>query len=249
MPLLFRKLRSQLFFGSSFRRLLIYVVGETFLVVIGILLALQVNNWNQRRLDAKEEQTLLRALKKEMNDNLDQIHQVIAYNTRSERAAVSLLNIYNDGHRKVNSTDLDSLFAEVQWAWTFNPKLGILNSIRTNGKISLIQNHAIQSFVASFEEMTKDSYEESVITRSLIIDKYAMAVSKYISLNARVKYIGFDVVPSKFSSNYTGIFNDREIESMLTYIYVWRKTEIEELDAIRDALNKNIAIIDSDIKE
>ena len=53
---------------------------------------------------------------------------------------------------------------------------------------------------------------------------------------------------SKFSSNYAGIFNDREIESMLTYIYVWRKTEIEELNAIRVTLAKNIAIIDRDIK-
>ena len=240
-------MQSEIFEQKKFRHLLLYVIGEIFLVVIGILLALQVDNWNEDRKTRNEEQTLLQGLKNEMADNLSQIEKVISYNKQSKDAARKLLQIFSSDYRQYKSNELDSLFAEVQWAWTFDPRVGILNSIKTNGKIGAIQNPAIQHFIASFEETVHDADEESLITRSIIVEKYVMLVSKYISLNTRVKYIGFDVGASKFPANYEGIFNDREIESLLTYIYVWRDTEIGELNEVKDMLLKNIAIVDGDV--
>ena len=44
----FRKIRQKLISEGNLKRYLIYAVGEILLVMIGILLALQVNNWNER---------------------------------------------------------------------------------------------------------------------------------------------------------------------------------------------------------
>ena len=54
----FRKIRRKLIDEGNLKRYLLYAFGEIFLVVIGILIALQINNWNQNRLGTKEEQRI-----------------------------------------------------------------------------------------------------------------------------------------------------------------------------------------------
>ncbi len=247
MPYLFRKMRQETFNGKRFSKFFMYVIGEIILVVIGILLALQVDNWNEERKTRTEEQTLLKGLKKEMTDNSTQLIKVISYNKRSQEAAQKLLEIFPVDYRQFKSNVLDSLLAEVQWTWTFNPRLGILNSIKSNGKIEAIQNLSIEEFITSFEEMANDSEEESLIIRSIIVDKYALLVSKYVSLKLRAKYLGYPISDSKFKSDYASLFNDREVESLLSYIYIWREDEKQELNKLHAIILKNIAIVENDI--
>ena len=52
----FRKIRQQLLTQNRFSKYLLYAVGEILLVMVGILLALQVNNWNEdKKLKVKKE--------------------------------------------------------------------------------------------------------------------------------------------------------------------------------------------------
>ena len=47
-----------------------YAIGEVVLVVIGILIALQINNWNENRKDGVKEQIILKSLKVNLIENL-----------------------------------------------------------------------------------------------------------------------------------------------------------------------------------
>jgi len=71
----FRKIRQQLLIENKFSKYLIYAIGEIVLVVIGILIALSVNNWKERRTLKKEEMKLLvgldEALKIDIKDLKD----------------------------------------------------------------------------------------------------------------------------------------------------------------------------------
>ena len=46
----FRKIRRNLLSENNFKKYLVYAIGEIILVVIGILIALQINNWNNKRI-------------------------------------------------------------------------------------------------------------------------------------------------------------------------------------------------------
>lgn len=50
----FRKIRQRMFTENKFGKYLIYAIGEIILVVIGILIALQINNWNEGVKQRKE---------------------------------------------------------------------------------------------------------------------------------------------------------------------------------------------------
>jgi len=66
MAKVFRKIRQKFLQESNFKKYLIYAAGEVILVVIGILIALQINTSNQNQKRAKLEKTLLRQIKFEL---------------------------------------------------------------------------------------------------------------------------------------------------------------------------------------
>jgi hypothetical protein len=66
----FRKIRQNLLMENKTGKYFKYAIGEIVLVMIGILLALQVNNWNENRKIRNTEQRLLRDLRTEIQSNI-----------------------------------------------------------------------------------------------------------------------------------------------------------------------------------
>ncbi|NNL15387.1 MAG: hypothetical protein HKO81_01945, partial [Flavobacteriaceae bacterium] len=69
-----------------------YAVGEILLVVIGILIALQINNWNEGRKDRVGEQTILVQLEKEYHENLQQLEGKMQLRKKIVQSGLTLLN-------------------------------------------------------------------------------------------------------------------------------------------------------------
>jgi hypothetical protein len=73
-----------------------YAIGEIVLVVIGILIALQINNWNENRKAKKVEQTLLTELQKTIREDIKNLSDVIALNKSHISSAEIVLNSIQD---------------------------------------------------------------------------------------------------------------------------------------------------------
>ena len=76
----FRQIRQRLITDNKFSKYLLYAVGEIILVMIGILLALQVNNWNQEQEQQKAIKRYLVSLVKDLEMDLEQ------FQARSDQA-------------------------------------------------------------------------------------------------------------------------------------------------------------------
>lgn len=63
---LFRKIRQRLLIKNSFTKYLMYLIGETVLVIIGILIALQINEWNDKREKLSKAETYISELKRDL---------------------------------------------------------------------------------------------------------------------------------------------------------------------------------------
>jgi hypothetical protein len=75
-----RKTRRRLFAENRFTKYFFYAVGEISLVVIGILIALQINNWNNQRLEKEEEKKTYRNIKRQVEDDGKELTDVKAFN-------------------------------------------------------------------------------------------------------------------------------------------------------------------------
>lgn len=73
----FRKIRRKLLSESKFRKYLLYAIGEIVLVVIGILIALQLNNWNDRVKERTVEVKILREILSNLEHDLIEIRSDI----------------------------------------------------------------------------------------------------------------------------------------------------------------------------
>ncbi len=74
------RLRKDSIAGKRFRNYVFYAIGEIVLVVIGILIALQINNWsNERKLEAKEE-GYLRDIRENLLHDFENLEAYLAYN-------------------------------------------------------------------------------------------------------------------------------------------------------------------------
>ena len=79
----FRQLRQRLLTENRFGKYLLYAVGEILLVVIGILLALQINTWNEDRISKIEEQKYLKRLKQDLLRDVERLGEIRGnYETR-----------------------------------------------------------------------------------------------------------------------------------------------------------------------
>lgn len=73
----FRRIRKALFAESKFRKYFVYALGEIALVMIGILIALQVNNWNEQRKSKIVEVRLLQEMKINLDENIERLKSSI----------------------------------------------------------------------------------------------------------------------------------------------------------------------------
>ena len=67
---LFRRFRQRLLFDKKFDKYLLYATGEVFILIFGIVIALQVNNWNEDRKLGDLELVILRAIKSDLEKDL-----------------------------------------------------------------------------------------------------------------------------------------------------------------------------------
>ena len=83
MTKLFRNIRKSLLNDGKTSKYLKYALGEIVLVVIGILIALQINNWNEHRKLQKEEIKILMGIKTDLKSTLIELETALNWNSES----------------------------------------------------------------------------------------------------------------------------------------------------------------------
>ncbi len=107
----FRHIRQSLIMKNQTGKYFKYAIGEIVLVVVGILIALQINNWNQNRLNAQTEAELLQAISSKMKLNIRQ-HTMGSTRYKSViEAAEALLIASNNPKIKIHQNKIDEHFS------------------------------------------------------------------------------------------------------------------------------------------
>ena len=94
----FRRIRKGLLDGGKTRRYLLYAIGEIALVVIGILIALQINNWNEQRKYRALEDTTLTEIRISLQHATDELSKMIESNSLKFESCMILLQHYDQGY-------------------------------------------------------------------------------------------------------------------------------------------------------
>lgn len=146
MTKIFRKIRQNYLSNRKTLKYFKYAIGEIILVVIGILIALQINNWNEERKDSLKENLILKQLKSEYQSNLNQLDEKILMRNEGLQACDFLLNQI-DNPESVNESKLYTHLGEIFRDPTFDP---IKNDIIGSGNLRLIKNDTLVRFLSNW---------------------------------------------------------------------------------------------------
>jgi len=139
-----------------------YAIGEIILVVIGILIALQINNWNEDKKEKKQELKQLKALKLEFDKNLISFDSIFNHHIKNEEATKSLMGAIGENY---TIETLDSLYLKTIYNYNFDPSRGIYNSLINSGQIELISNDLLKYKIAEIQDFVLDYIDDENLVR------------------------------------------------------------------------------------
>ncbi len=158
-----------------------YAIGEILLVVIGILIALQINNWNENRLQANKETAILKNIHKEFKVNKKQLDSVVAWHKLNHRYCANIIRLFPI-KSKPEKAVLDSLSIYLWESFgglTFNPSQSSIDALTNTSSFEVIKNVRLRELLISWNDLIEDYQEEELRSRDYVWQQYEPYMSHY----------------------------------------------------------------------
>lgn len=192
----FRKIRKQLSAENKFGKYTRYAIGEVILVVLGILIALSINNWNDSRKERFKEKEILVTLKNDLKTNIDILHSDISRLEYNMRACDFLIDVI--AYKKPMADSLPRYFHTVRFMAHSNLSSTAYESLKSTG-FDIIENSALRNEIIKLYEVTYSKMTESL---SRIMDLSGEINANYYIMN--FESFGGTSMPN----NYDKVIND-----------------------------------------
>ena len=149
---LFSSIRKSLLAENKTVKYAKYAVGEFLLIVAGILVALQIQNWNERRLERTEEQQILERILGELNKTVDDFTGFRLSNARVQKEALRKVAMAFEGDRIEDNFDfLTQVVNAARMGWGQpNMPVGIYEELLNTAKFSLISNVQLRDNIRAY---------------------------------------------------------------------------------------------------
>ncbi|MFD1314662.1 DUF6090 family protein [Namhaeicola litoreus] len=233
-----RNMRQQLAKENKFGRYFRYAIGEIILVVIGILIALQINNWNTRKQESKQEQKILNILKSEFTYNAAELQRNMDKASLTKSRIDSLLFLIDHPEIDIDVNDLRELVLRVTGYSTYDPSNGALTNLISSGQLELIKNDSLKIALSKWFGEVQDTKEDELrLIRfgDTHIDPIRL---EYINYNAN----------SRFDRNSAELLNHANFENILLRTSRAFAYNIENYEHLGKEIENIMSLIDGEIK-
>ena len=234
---IFRAFRERLRLPGGTYNYLRYALGEIILVMIGILLAVQVNSWNEHRKQQDELRLFYKSLlvdlhkdSAELLTSLSNYTELISYNQQLEQA--------------LNEPSAD-LASYRRIADTFNPYLGrtffanltTLHSLESTGKLELL-NEKTRYALLEYRSVTAKVFHTDELNGSIYLTKVAQYSQHY----------QFNTIKSTYLKRLNTISDERQFALLLTslieYKTIYLSMSINGLETLQQQVTNLISLIE-----
>ncbi|GAA4812071.1 DUF6090 family protein [Litoribaculum gwangyangense] len=203
----FRKIRQNLLMENKTGKYFKYAIGEIVLVVIGILIALQINNWNETR----KSNRLSEEFHQKLADELDAVS--IRFENDAERASQlvnfigkSVIILRKGALTEKGKDTLDFTLGNFFQFVRIEGKLKTFQELESTGQLGLIHNKELKfktfEFLSQFEAVSK-MYDQIAdqVNDTKLVDKHVTLVLDPNSMYSKLDYDFIDLAEDKFLIN------------------------------------------------
>jgi len=233
---IFRRIRQQLISENRFNKYILYAIGEIFLVLIGILLALAISDWNDARIDKQAEIRTLIELKKGILIDFDTITVKQTEVIKSIADLLFLQSLIKNENYQYTK-ELDTLFGVVYGIRMLRPNSAFYEDLKATG-LKLIKDETIRlQIVQLFENNYKalnwiNELEMSIndVNRTYYLNNfYDLTFSKYATPN-----------------NFKFVWTDSYYHNIIDYrLITFEKNHVIQYDKTLKAIKTLVTTIDN----
>jgi len=228
-----------------------YAIGEIILVIIGILIALQINNWNESQKLKNDTLTFAERLKEEINQNIVLTKIEIERETSQVDKTKVLLNMFSQPDSSVKPRFIDSLLYDILTSNAIDIKMGTLQEGLNTGQVAMLQSNELKSKLYSFPSMIieikrMEQIESEDINTHLL--PYIIDNSNLRAMDNEFSKYNKDIAPSKFNSNINlDLLESRKFENIIDNRF-WNTNQslenynllMNELQSIQELLENQL---------
>ena len=229
----FRKIRQRLLTENKFSKYLLYAIGEIILVVIGILIALAINNWKENQKLRNQEITYLNNLRNDLKTQINMLDVYIDYENIIIDHSNDIIAHYelNDGFN-----NMDSIFPKLNdltTRWTFTNSNTTLLQMLNSNQINIIQNRKLKEELISFNQQIDLFTRNTNINNTNLVDN--LTTGTFISSGGFASYGNSSRMVQKFNDFYpfeNKIIDDNELKKILISVINEPKTKLELINKV-----------------
>lgn len=235
-----------------------YAIGEIFLVVIGILIALQINTWNEGRKERKTERDILSEIKENLAFDLIDLENNITNFKNKATSAKSLLSILQQDIEYHDS--IGYFFSYIKAYPHLTSKTNGYNLLKTTG-MGIIQNDSIRKEISDLYEdrypyiltyeKERISYNMNVLheamnpyfgTRALTKELKPASIQAIGNVNTLIEYGFFRNI-----RNYEALKKDQNLLGIIKGIEMWAKVNTNTQSQVKEQVRALIAQIEEEL--
>ncbi|MDX1332030.1 MAG: DUF6090 family protein [Robiginitalea sp.] len=235
----FRQIRQKLLSNAQFGRYLLYAIGEIFLVVVGILIALQVDTWNEGRKLVQQEIALLNDMRSDLQETLKELQFGKSLNETTVANYRMLLEAID--RNEEYSPKIDS--ASVQIAFFHVPRFRrtTYESLKSQGEI--LSNDSLKREIS-------DIYDRlfTYLTEDQLKVEWAIFNQKTLDYTARYLRSKDSPTPMVYPVDFEAMKSDTEFINYLSSLISVRKFGIYTYGNTIAEIQKVIASIDTELE-
>ncbi|MEZ4859027.1 MAG: DUF6090 family protein [Flavobacteriaceae bacterium] len=250
----FRKIRQRVLTENKFSKYLLYAIGEIVLVVIGILIALAINNSNQNRVIEKKEQTYLHGLKEEFQTSKHKLSELIKINKSNFYGAKQLLEVISNKNESPTEIEFSELLVNTFSSdISFSPNNSLLSEIINSGSLKDISNTDLRikltNWISTIEDVSKQE-SELRIQREKVLDIFRTnenSLRTIFDLSGISQEIGLQKMEQNTSN--LELLKSREFENnILMFILTTNAMEKAHYEPLMMYLDSILELIENEIK-
>ncbi|MCB0372316.1 MAG: hypothetical protein KDD31_04855 [Muricauda sp.] len=230
---MFQKTKQKLIKNNQIGKYLRYALGEIILVMLGILLALQVNNRNENGKDREKEKVILSELNKDFEQNLQRFKEIKQMQFNTYNSGVIVFRNLDKLHIPASRDSVYRYVTGMFGGYSYYPSNGVVESLINSGEIRLIKNDTLRNYLVSWKDVLND-YTERV---DIDIKFWSNQIEPYVIEHGNFYHVDTDENKS--------LVEDREFINMLVRKQHYNRnlvSAIQNEDGIERYMNEIIRL-------
>ncbi|MDX1406415.1 MAG: hypothetical protein R3192_17925 [Woeseiaceae bacterium] len=228
---------------TSTRRNWRFLLGEFVVIVVGVLMALWVDELREARSNAELEVEYLESLVTDLHADLAQFDETEAWMRRSEAAAATVLALYRGSPPTEN---VDDLVAAVETAgWQHWPSItrNTIDDLRSTGNLRLIRDPALRRAIAAYYTTVENVSIPSANMRDRIWAQYDARVANVLEPDVR---LGVLQRPESFGHGITSdalaAAEPPSVEELIAALRAFPELEIAAAEVLYQTINSRAGL-------